>query len=74
MLDPALACGSERIHMGLVIDCPSIPWSAGSRGKARDQGIEAFSAKALAKEGLRVCDIAEAQLGAVEESGADFRG
>ena len=74
MLDPTLACSRERMQMGLVIDGPSIPRSAGSRGQARYQGIKALASKTVANERLRVGDIAEAQFGSLEKSGADFRG
>ena len=59
--------------MSPIIDGPGVLWRAGARSQARDQRIEALAAKAIADEGSRVGDVAEADGAALQQLRAVVR-
>ena len=59
--------------MSLIIDGPGVLRRAGARSQARDQRIEALAAKAIAGEGSRVGDVAEADGAALQQLRAVVR-
>ena len=53
--------------MSLIVDGPGVLRRAGARSQTRDQRIEALAAKAIAGEGRRVGDVAEAHGAALQQ-------
>ncbi len=65
--DARVLCRLQRLHMCLVIDGPGVGRHTGARGQARDQRVEAFTAKAVPRQRRRVLHIAESQRGAGQQ-------